>query len=176
VKWQSVVHRCPRHRPHDNIGLRQGVGDGAVAPREVAKRELLCQEVVARGRLEEAVRPAVSAQQPQHDGGRHHDVGGTLDGMARSRLQQGLLLMTGGYSYVSNVGVAHRAAIAGDKGARAAVKQVQEHTGREMAPCPARRALTSPPREGRAAFNAKAAGAVAGAAGARDSWGPSLQS
>jgi len=47
-----------------------------------------------------------------------------------------------------------------------------ECTGRKMAPCPARRALESPPRKQRAAFKVKSAGKVAGAAGARDRRGP----
>jgi len=69
---------------------------------------------------------------------------------------------TGGYSFVSSRGVAHRVTIAGGKGARAGFKAMPERTNRKMATCPARRALTSSPRARRAAFNAKSAGAVAG--------------
>ena len=80
--------------------------------------------------------------------------------------------MTGGYSYVSNVGVAHRAAIAGDKGARAGIRQMPERTGKKMAPCPARRALTSSPRARRAASYSRSAAAVTGPTRAGAIWGP----
>jgi len=79
---------------------------------------------------------------------------------------------TGGYSYVSSHGVAHRVAIAGGKGARAGVKAMPERTDRRMAPCPARRALTSSPRARHAAFNAKLSGAVAGPTDAKAIRGP----
>jgi len=47
-----------------------------------------------------------------------------------------------------------------------------ERTGKKIAPCPARRVLTSSPRERRAASNAKSSGAVGGPTGLRASRGP----
>jgi len=51
--------------------------------------------------------------------------------------------MTGGYSYFSSRGVAHREAIAGGRGARAGANPMPDRTGKKIVPCPARRVLTS---------------------------------
>jgi len=51
--------------------------------------------------------------------------------------------MTGGYSYGNSHGVAHREAIAGGKRARAGASPMPDRTGKKIAPCPARRVLTS---------------------------------
>jgi len=75
--------------------------------------------------------------------------------------------MTGGYSYVSSRGVAHRGAIAGGKGSRAGANPMPERTVKKIAPCPAGGVLTNSPRERRAASNAKSAGAVGGPTGLR---------
>jgi len=46
--------------------------------------------------LEDAVRLAVRAQQPGHNGGRQRDVGRALDGVAGECLEQRLLLVHNG--------------------------------------------------------------------------------
>jgi len=64
--------------------------------------------------------------------------------VTRGHLQSNCCRCTkGGNSYVSKRGVAHRAALSGDKGARVGAKLMPERIARKIAPCPARRALKS---------------------------------
>jgi len=96
VVGQQVMECRPGHRPHDGVVLLHGVGGTAVARREVVDLELPCRVVVARRRLEDAVRLAVRAQRPRNDGGHQHDVGRALEWVTGERLEQRLLLVHNG--------------------------------------------------------------------------------
>jgi len=163
VVGQPVVNGCPGHRPCNGVVLRRAIGGEAIARGQIVDRERVPHGVEARRRLEDAVRLAVRAEKPRHGSHLHHDVHRSLDGMTWGACSRDWCwCMTGKYSYVSSRGVPQRVAIVGGKGTCAEANPLPERTSKKIAPCPARRVLTSSPRERRAAFHAKSAGAVGG--------------